>query len=256
MSLPGVSNKLSGRVALVTGGNSGIGLATAERFVAEGAYIFITGRRKHALDEAVDKIGSNFVTAIEADSANLADLDRVYSVIKQQKGGLDIVFANAGGGEFLALDLISEEHYEKTFNSNVKGVLFTVQKALPLLRKGASIILNASTAGSMGIPAMSVYSGTKAAIRNFIRSWILDLKGRDIRINAVSPGPIETPGLRGLAPTPEAAEALVKSMIETIPLGRMGCPDEVARCVVFLASDDSSFINGSEVFVDGGAAQI
>lgn len=166
------------------------------------------------------------------------------------------MFANAGGGEFLPLGLITEEHYDKTFNSNVKGVLFTVHKALPILGKGASIILNASTAGSMGIPAMSVYSGTKAAIRNFMRSWVLDLKGRDIRINAVSPGPIETPGLRGLAPTPEAAELLVKSMIETIPLGRIGLPDEVARCVVFLASEDSSFVNGSELFVDGGAAQI
>jgi hypothetical protein len=256
MSLPGVSNKLSGKIALVTGGNSGIGLATAERFVAEGACVFITGRRKHALDEAAEKIGRDFVTAIEADASNLVDLDRVYTVIKEKDDGLDIVFANAGGGEFLPLGLITEEHYDKTFNSNVKGVLFTVQKALPILGKGASIILNASTAGSMGIPAMSVYSGTKAAIRNFMRSWVLDLKGRDIRINAVSPGPIETPGLRGLAPTPEAAELLVKSMIETIPLGRIGLPDEVARCVFFLASEDSSFVNGSELFVDGGAAQI
>jgi NAD(P)-dependent dehydrogenase (short-subunit alcohol dehydrogenase family) len=257
MSLPGVSNKLAGKVALVTGGNSGIGLlATAERFAAEGAYVFITGRRKPALTEAVEKIGPKSVMAIEADSSNLADLDRVYSAVRQQKGGLDVVFANAGGGEFLGLEAITEEHYERTFDSNVKGVLFTVQKALPLLREGSSIIINASTAGSMGIPELSVYSGTKAAIRNFIRSWVLELKGRNIRINALSPGPIDTPDLRGLAPTPEAAEALVKSMIETIPLGRMGLPDEVARCVVFLATEESSFVNGSELFVDGGAAQV
>jgi len=247
--------KLEGKVAVVTGGNSGIGLATAKRFAAEGAYIFITGRRQAELDRAVEEIGPNAV-AVRADSSNLPDLDRLYDRVKMEKGRIDILFANAGGGEFAALGEITEEHYDKTFNTNVKGVLFTVQKALPLFLNGGSIILNASTTASMGTPAFSVYSATKAAVRNFARSWIRDLADRHIRINVVSPGPIATPGLEGLAENEEQARQFKAGMVAGIPLGRLGTPDEVAKAVVFLASDDSSFINGAELFVDGGFAQI
>jgi len=250
-----MGGKLEGKIAVVTGGTSGIGLATAKRFVAEGAVVFITGRRQAELDRAAEEIGPNAV-AVRADSSKLTDLDRLYSRVKMEKGRIDILFANAGIGEFATLGEITEEHYDKTFNTNVKGVLFTVQKALPLFRDGGSIILNASTVASMGTPAFGVYSATKAAVRNFARSWILDLADRHIRVNVVSPGPIATPGLDGLAETEEQARQFKAGMVANIPMGRLGAPDEVAKAVVFLASDDSSFVNGTELFVDGGFAQI
>ncbi len=247
--------KLKGKVAVITGGNSGIGLATARRFVSEGAYVYITGRRQSELDAAVRQIGKN-VTAVQGDVSRLADLDRLYATVKQQHGRIDIVFANAGLGEFSSLGEISEAHFDKTFNVNVKGLLFTVQKALPLLQDGGSIILNASNASIKVLPGFSVYSATKAAIRSFARSWTLDLKSRKIRVNAVSPGSTNTPGLSGLGQTEEQIEQILRSMEATIPLGRLGDPDEIAKAVVFLASDDSSFITGTELFVDGGQAQI
>ena len=250
-----MSGKLEGKVAVVTGGNSGIGLATAKRFVAEGAYVFITGRRQAELDAAVREIGEN-VTGIQGDVAKFADLDRLYAAVKAKKGRIDILFANAGAAELAPLGEITEEHFDKIFDTNVKGVLFSVQKALPLMVDGGSIILNASIVGSTGNPAFSVYSATKAAVRSFARTWILDLKERKIRVNAISPGPIDTPGLNGLAQTEGVGEELKASLIASVPLGRFGTPDEIARAAVFLASDDSSFVTGTELFVDGGAAQI
>ncbi|HEY9657474.1 MAG TPA: SDR family oxidoreductase [Allocoleopsis sp.] len=250
-----MSQKLLEKVALITGGTSGIGLATAKRFVAEGAYVFITGRRQAELDAAVNAIGKN-VTGVQSDVSVLADLDRLYTRIEQEKGRLDIIFANAGGGGVAPLGAITEEDFDKTFNTNVKGVLFTVQKALPLLPDGASIILNASTASIVGTPAFSVYSATKAAVRSFARNWILDLKERRIRVNAISPGVVPTPGYDHLGLSNEQLQAFVDSQATTIPLGRVGTPDEIAKAVVFLASDDSSFVNGIELFVDGGMAQI
>ena len=241
--------KLDGKVAVVTGGTSGIGLATARRFAAEGAHVFITGRRKPELDAAVKAIGSR-ATGVQGDVSNLADLDRLNAVVKEQKGRVDVLFANAGGGEFAPLGAITEEHFDKTFNNNVKGLLFTVQKALPLLPEGASIILNASITSSKGTPAFSVYSATKAAIRSFARSFTVDLKDRKIRVNAISPGPIDTPGLDGLG------DDLKKGLAAAVPMGRLGSPDEIAKAVVFLASDDSSYVTGIELFVDGGMAQI
>jgi len=250
-----MSGKLEGKVAVVTGGNSGIGLATAKRFVAEGAYVFITGRRQEQLDAAVKNIGHN-VTAVQGDVANLGDLDRLYATVKASKGRVDIVFANAGAAEFAPLGNITEEHFDRIFNINVKGLLFTVQKALPLIPDGGSIILNASIVGSTGNPAFSVYSATKAAVRSFARTWILDLKERKIRVNAISPGPIATPGLDGLAQTEGVGDQLTASLLASVPLGRFGTPDEIASAAVFLASDDSSFVTGTEMFVDGGAAQV
>jgi NAD(P)-dependent dehydrogenase (short-subunit alcohol dehydrogenase family) len=248
--------KLEGKVAIVTGGTSGIGLATAQRFVAEGAQVFITGRRQTELDKAVQQIGKN-VTGVQGDVSKQADLDRLYAAVKQKAGHIDVVFANAGGGEFAALGAITEEHYEKTFNSNVKGVLFTVQKALPLLVDGGSIILNASIVSSKGMPAFSVYSATKAAVRSFARTWTTDLKDRKIRVNVISPGPIETPALSGLVQNDaQQTEELKQSLIAGVPLGRMGTPDEIAKAAVFLASGDSSFVAGIELFVDGGLAQV
>jgi NAD(P)-dependent dehydrogenase (short-subunit alcohol dehydrogenase family) len=250
-----MSQKLSGKVALVTGGTSGIGLATAKRFAAEGAYVFITGRRQTELDAAVNEIGKN-VTGIQSDVSNLTDLDRLYATIEQEQGRLDIIFANAGGGELVPLGSITEGHFDKTFNTNVKGLLFTVQKALPLMPEGASIILNASTTSILGTPAFSV-SATKAAVRSFARNWILDLKDRQIRVNVVSPGTIPTPAYSSLfGLSEEQMKEFVKSQANNIPLGRVGTPDEIAKAVVFLASDDSSFVNGIELFVDGGMAQI
>jgi len=250
-----MSGKLEGKVAVITGGNSGIGLATAKRFVAEGAYIFITGRRQAELDAAVKKIGEN-VAGVQGDVAKLADLDRLYATVKAKKGRIDILFANAGIGELAPLGAITEEHFDKTFNTNVKGLLFTVQKALPLLPDAASIILNASIVASTGNPAFSVYSATKAAVRSFARTWILDLEERKIRVNAISPGPINTPGLDGLGQTAGVGDQLKESLLASVPMGRIGTPDEIAKAVVFLASDDSSFVTGTELFVDGGAAQI
>ncbi len=247
--------KLEGKVAVITGGNSGIGLATAKRFVEEGAYVFITGRRQQELDAAVRQIGRN-VTGVQGDVANLADLDRLFATVQAEKGTLDIVFANAGGGEFVPLGAITEEHYDKTFNSNVKGLVFTVQKALPLLKDGSSIILNASITSIKGSEAFSVYSATKAAVRSFARTWTTDLKQRKIRVNALSPGPIATPALDSLVSTPQETEQLKANLASTVPLGRLGDPDEIAKAASFLASDESSFITGIELFVDGGAAQI
>lgn len=247
--------KLTGKIALITGGNSGIGLATAKRFVAEGAFVFITGRRRDALDAAVKDIGSN-IAAIQGDVSKLADLDRFFETVKKQKGRLDILFANVGWGEFVPLGAISEEHFDKTFDTNVKGLLFTVQKALPLLRDGSSIILNASITASTGTAAFSVYSASKAAVRSFARCWALDLKARNIRVNVVSPGPIDTPGLRNLAPSKEQLEQFKADIAASVPLSRIGSPDEIASAVLFLASDDSSFITGTELFVDGGMAQV
>jgi NAD(P)-dependent dehydrogenase (short-subunit alcohol dehydrogenase family) len=251
-------NKLEGKIALVTGGTSGIGLATAKRFVAEGAHVFITGRRQTELDAAVKEIGKN-VTGVQSDASKLADLDRLFATIEQEQGHLDVLFANAGGGELVPLGTITEEHFDKTFNTNVKGVLFTVQKALPLLPLGASIILNASTASVTGNAAFSVYSATKAAVRSFARSWTLDLKERKIRVNAISPGVIPTPAYNHIGLSDEQVQEVqefVSSQVSTIPLGRVGTPDEIAKAVVFLASDDSSYVNGIELFVDGGMAQI
>jgi len=245
-------NKLEGKSALITGGNSGIGLATAKRFVREGADVFITGRRAPELAAAVKEIGRN-VTGVQGDVANLGDLDRLFAQIKREKGKLDIVFANAGGAQFAPLGEITEEHYDALFNSNVKGLLFTVQKALPLLADGASIILNASVVASRAIaPEWSVYSATKAAVRSFARTWTTDLKHRRIRVNAVSPGYTDTPPWHAM----EAAEEQMKVIANSVPLGRFGTPDEIAKAVVFLASDDSSYVTGTELFVDGGVAQV
>jgi NAD(P)-dependent dehydrogenase (short-subunit alcohol dehydrogenase family) len=248
-------SKHEGKIAVITGGNSGIGLATAQRLANEGAYVFITGRRQSELDAAVKLIGKN-VTAVQGDVANLADLDRLYATIKQQKGRIDILFANAGLGEFAPLGSITEAHYDKTFDVNVKGVLFTVQKALPLLVDGASVILNASIVSIKGMPAFSVYSATKAALRSFARSWTVDLKDRKIRVNVVSPGPIETPAIDRLGQIVGDTAQLKAGLISGVPMGRMGTSDEIAKAVSFLASDDASFITGIELFVDGGMAQI
>jgi NAD(P)-dependent dehydrogenase (short-subunit alcohol dehydrogenase family) len=244
--------KLEGKIALITGGNSGIGLATAKQFVNEGAYVFITGRREPELARAVKEIGRN-VTGVQGDVANLGDLDRLFAQIKREKGRLDIVFANAGGAKFAALGEITEEHYDALFNGNVKGVVFTVQKALALLPDGASIILNASIAASTApLPGWSVYNATKAAVRSFARTWTTDLKNRQIRVNALSPGYIDTPPWHSI----EAAEELMNGISKTVPLGRFGTVDEVTKAVVFLASDDASYITGTELFVDGGFAQV
>lgn len=246
--------KLAGKVAVVTGGTTGIGLASAKQLVADGAFVFITGRRQNELDTAVREIGKN-VIGVQGDISNLSDLDKLFAIVKKEKGSLDILFANAGGGGFAPLGSITEEQFDQTFNINVKGTLFTVQKALPLLNKGSSVILTSSTAGSRGFPAFSVYGATKAAIRSFARSFTADLKDRDIRVNAISPGPIATPGLAGLVPK-EHVDGLHSQLVTGIPLGRMGQPEEIAKAVSFLASDESSFIAGTEFFVDGGSAQI
>jgi NAD(P)-dependent dehydrogenase (short-subunit alcohol dehydrogenase family) len=243
--------KLEGKIALITGSNSGIGLATAKQFVNEGAYVFITGRRDSELATAVKEIERN-VTGVQGDVSNLGDLDRLFAQIKREKGKLDVVFANAGGAKFAPLGKITEEFYDSIFDINVKGVLFTVQKALPLMPDGASIILNASIVASKGFPAWSVYSATKAALRSFARTWTMDLKERRIRVNAVSPGFIDTPAWHST----EAGEQQLKLVAESIPLGRAGTPDEIAKAVVFLASDDSSYVTGTELFVDGGFAQV
>jgi NAD(P)-dependent dehydrogenase (short-subunit alcohol dehydrogenase family) len=249
-------SKLEGKVAVITGGNSGIGLATAQRFVAEGAHVFITGRRQGELDAAVKQVGRN-VTAVQGDVSNLADLDRLYTTVKQQKGHIDILFANAGTGQFARLGAITEEHFDTTFNANVKGLLFTVQKALPLLKDGSSVILNASIVASTGSPAFSVYSASKAAVRSFARTFTSDLKDRKIRVNAISPGVIPSPGYRdSLGMTEEQVKQYADSVVGNIPLGRAGTLDEIAQVVSFLASDESSYITGIELVVDGGMTQI
>ena len=247
--------KLEGKIAVITGANSGIGLASAKRFAREGARVFMTGRRQAELDAAVAEVGSN-ARGVQGDVANVGDLDRLYGIVRDEAGRIDVLLANAGGGDFMPLHAITEEHYERIFATNVKGTLFTVQKALPLLGDGASIILTGSAAGSKGTAAFSVYSASKAAIRSFARSWIVDLAPRRIRVNVLAPGAVSTPGLHGLFPTEEMNRAVVAAMAAAAPLGRMGNPDEIANAALFLASDESSFVNGSELFVDGGAAQI
>jgi NAD(P)-dependent dehydrogenase (short-subunit alcohol dehydrogenase family) len=247
--------KLDGNITLITGGSSGIGLATAKRFVNEGAYVFITGRRDAELAAAVKEVGHD-VTGVRGDVSNLSDLDRLFEQIRREKGKLDIVFANAGIARYAHFGEISEELYDSIFDVNVKGLLFTVQKALPLMPDGASIILNASIVGSKGLASNSVYSATKAAIRSFARTWTTDLKNRHIRINAVSPGTIDTPGLSELLASSQVGEQRRKMISTSVPLGRLGTPDEIAKAVVFLASDDSSYVSGVELFVDGGFAQV
>jgi NAD(P)-dependent dehydrogenase (short-subunit alcohol dehydrogenase family) len=249
-----MNTQLNEKIALVTGGSTGIGLAAAQELAAQGARVFITGRRQAELDAAVATIGAN-ATAIRADASVLSDLDAVYAQIAKTAGKLDILFANAGGGDMLPLGAITEEHFDQIFSTNVRGVLFTVQKALPLLTDGASIILTSSTTSVKGTANFSVYSASKAAVRNFARSWALDLKDRAIRVNVVSPGPVRTPGLGGLVPE-EARQGLFDALAAQVPLGRIGEPQEVGNAVAFLASDAASFINGIELFIDGGMAQI
>jgi NAD(P)-dependent dehydrogenase (short-subunit alcohol dehydrogenase family) len=241
--------KLEGKTAVITAATSGMALATAKLFVEEGAFVFITGRRKEKLDEAVDLIGRN-VTGVQGDAANLADLDRLYETVKRQRGRIDVLFASAGQGEFATIEQVTEEHFDKTIGLNVRGTLFTVQKALPLFNNNGSIILNGSIAGVKGFPAFGVYSASKAAVRSFARTWLVELKERRIRVNVLSPGTIDTPALDPLgADAKESFKAL-------IPRGEMGRPEEIATTALFLASSDSSFVNGVELFVDGGTAQI
>jgi len=247
--------KLEGKIALVTGGSSGIGLAAAKQFVDEGAYVFITGRRDVELGAAVKEIGKN-VAGVQGNVANLGDLDRLFVRIKSEKGKLDVVFANAGVAKYAPIGAITEDIFDSIFSVNVKGVLFTVQKALPLMPDGGSIILNASIVASKGLPTNSVYSATKAAVRSFARTWTTDLKARRIRVNAVSPGTIDTPGLNGLLASSEVGAERRKLISNAVPLGRFGTPEEIAKAVVFLASDDASYITGTELFVDGGFAQV
>ncbi len=247
--------RLNGRVAVITGANSGIGLASAKRFASEGARVFMTGRRKAELDAAVAEVGGD-ARGVQGNIANLADLDRLYQVVREEAGQIDVLFANAGGGDFMPLGEITEEHFERIFATNVKGTLFTVQKALPLLKDGASVILTGSTAAVEGNPSFSVYGASKAAVRSFARNWILDLAPRKIRVNVLVPGATSTPGLHGLSQTEEQQRAFVAAMEAGTPLGRMANPDEIANAALFLASDESSFVNGSELFADGGSAQV
>jgi len=250
-----MSKRLEGKIAIVTGGNSGIGLATAQRFADEGARVVITGRRQGELDQAVKRIGKDAI-AVQGDVSKLGDLDRLYATVKEKHGRIDVLFANAGGGQIAPLGEITEEHFDRAFDTNVKGLLFTVQKALPLFKDGGSIILNASIVASKGMEAFSVYSATKAAVRSFARCWTTDLKSRKIRVNVVSPGPIDTPGYNNLGLTPAQIEEFKKTVVGAVPMGYMGSADDIAKAVLFLASDDSSYVTGIELFVDGGMAQV
>lgn len=247
--------KLDGKIALVTGGNSGIGFATAKLFAAEGAHVYITGRRKEKVDEAASLIGSA-ATAVQGDVSNLNDLDRLFEQIKREKGKLDIVFGNAGAAELVDLPQVDEEHFDRMFDGNVKGLLFTVQKALPLMPEGATIVLNGSVVGSKGFSANSVYAATKAAVRSFARTWTTDLKARKIRVNVVSPGPIDTEGFNGVVGNTEEGQQRKAGLAQMVPMGRLGYPEEIARAVLFLASDDSTYVTGAELFVDGGIGQV
>jgi NAD(P)-dependent dehydrogenase (short-subunit alcohol dehydrogenase family) len=250
-----MAGKLEGKIALVTGGSSGIGFATARQFIREGALVYITGRRQAELDAATEKLGTQ-ARGVRADASRLDDLDALYAQIQKEQGRLDVLFVNAGGGSFAPIGQITEEQFDQTFNTNVKGVLFTVQKALPLIPNGGAIVLNASIVSVQGVPSFSVYAASKAAVRSFARGWTNDLKDRKIRVNVVSPGPIDTPGLSGLTQTEEQKQALYAQLASTVPLGRVGEPEEIAKAAVFLASDDASFIAGIELFVDGGAVQV
>ena len=247
--------RLEGKVAVVTGANSGIGLASAKRFAQEGARVFMTGRRQAELDRAVAEVGPA-ARGVQGDITSLTDLDQLYDVVREDAGRIDVLFANAGGGEFSPLGEITEEHYDRTFDINVKGTLFTVQKALPLLRNGASVILNGSSAANRGAPAFSVYAATKAALRSFARGWTVDLAPRRIRVNVLAPGPTMTPGVRGLTSSEEQHKGFIAAMEAAVPLGRMAEPDEIAAAVLFLASDESSYVTGAELSADGGAAQV
>ena len=249
-----MSNRLRDKTAVITGGASGIGLATAKRFAAEGARVFITSRRQEGLDGALDQIGAG-AEGVLVDASNLADLDNLYDVISQRVGSLDVVMANAAAAAIAPLGQITEEQVDAAFDTNVKGTIFTVQKALPLMGPGGSIILTGSSAGTTGAPGMTAYSASKAAVRNFARSWLLDLRARGIRVNVVSPGPIATPGLAGLVP-PAHKDGLFDALAKGVPMGRLGKPEEIAKAVAYLASADASFVNGIELFVDGGKAQV
>jgi NAD(P)-dependent dehydrogenase (short-subunit alcohol dehydrogenase family) len=251
-----VAAKLAGKIALVTGGTSGLGLATAKRFVAEGAKVVVTGRRAAELDGAVGELGASAI-GVRGDVSVLSDLDRLYDTIRETHGRLDVLFANAGGGAFVPLGDVTEEHFDKYFGINVKGTLFTVQKALPLVAAGGSIVLNGSMVSVKGVPGFTVYAATKAALRSFARTWAAELQGRNIRVNVVSPGTVVTPAYKSeLGMTDEQITEFVARAAAATPLGRAGTPDEIAKAVVFLASDDSSFVTGAELFVDGGAAQV
>lgn len=245
-----MTGKLAGKVAVVTGGSAGIGLGIAKRFVQEGGHVLITGRRQSELDKAIASIGSN-AAAVRGDSANLADLDRIYAAVSAQAGRIDVLVVNAGVYEFGTFGEITEEHFDRTFNTNVRGLLFAVQKALPLMSRGSSVILIGSMVSIKGFASCSVYNASKAAVRSFARTWIVDLKGRDIRINVLSPGYTDTPGLSHFMTDEEKASA-----VASVPLGRLGTPDDLGKAAVFLASDDSAYITGIELFVDGGAVQI
>lgn len=248
--------KLAGKIALVTGGTSGLGFATAKRFVAEGARVVVTGRRAAELDAAVKELGKDAI-GVQGDVSKLADLDRLSRTIHDVHGRLDVVFANAGGGAFVPLADVTEEHFDKYFGINVKGVLFTVQKALPLMTAGGSIVLNSSMVSVKGVPGFTVYAATKAAIRSFARTWAAELQGENIRVNVISPGTVVTPGYKNeLGMSDEEIVEFEAKAASTTPLGRAGTPEEIAKAVVFLASDDSSYMTGAELFVDGGAAQI
>nr|6IHI_A Chain A, Alclohol dehydrogenase [Ralstonia sp.]6IHI_B Chain B, Alclohol dehydrogenase [Ralstonia sp.]6IHI_C Chain C, Alclohol dehydrogenase [Ralstonia sp.]6IHI_D Chain D, Alclohol dehydrogenase [Ralstonia sp.] len=247
--------RLLNKTAVITGGNSGIGLATAKRFVAEGAYVFIVGRRRKELEQAAAEIGRN-VTAVKADVTKLEDLDRLYAIVREQRGSIDVLFANSGAVEQKTLEEITPEHYDRTFDVNVRGLIFTVQKALPLLRDGGSVILTSSVAGVLGLQAHDTYSAAKAAVRSLARTWTTELKGRSIRVNAVSPGAIDTPSLENQVSTQEEADELRAKAAAATPLGRVGRPEELAAAVLFLASDDSSYVAGIELFVDGGLTQV
>lgn len=248
-------SKLAGKVVVITGANSGIGLASAKRFAAEGAQVFMTGRRVSELEKAVAEVGHNAV-GIPSDISKMQDLEALFEEVQRQAGHIDVLFANAGGGDFAALTDITEEHYYRIFDTNVKGTLFTVQKALPLLKEGASVILTGSTSATTGVPEFSVYSASKAAVRNFARAWILELAPRKIRVNILVPGATSTPGWHGLSPDEAFNSEMIRAVESTTPLGRLAEPSEVAAAALFLASDESSFVNGSELFVDGGSAQI